>query len=492
MKDDFDIIQKLSEYNSWWKTGKVPKELFKRFHRRDFYKLCERLDDRKILSITGLRRVGKTVLMYQLINFLLEEKKVLPENILFLTLEHPLWKTIEVTMEEIIRIYCNSTLNISLEDINPDNPVFIFLDEIQYHNDWELYLKTLYDRNLPLKFVISGSSSLHLLSKSSESLVGRVYPQLIFPFKFLEYSRYQCFQSNTDLKDLDDFNFRFRSCFKESYSKGNLRILMDFFNSSKKYWQNQKSKLISELNEYILKGGFPEYLNQNLRVVRQDLITYMDLILFRDIPQIFPRRNTAELKKLYFWIVRTSPHRTNYTNISNAMKMKRDTVRDYLKILETVFLLKTTELYSKSAPKRLRASVKMYVPDIGIQAAYDNYPLRIYDYTPALLGRITESMVADHLLRLKFDLEGGLKSEIYYWVKNKYEVDVVCELFQKPLPVEIKYQNKIKKSELRGIRGFLSEYLDAPFGLVISKESFEFFEEERLLVIPLWLFLTLI
>ncbi len=492
MSIESQILQKLVEYNEWWQKEKVPDELIKKFHRRDFYKLCENLDNQKIVSITGLRRVGKTSLIFQLINYLISTKKIPAKRILFVTLEHPLWKVLNISIDTIIEVYTNTILNSAPSALNPEEKIYIFLDEVHYMSEWELYLKILYDKYKAFKFVISGSSSLHLLKQSSESLVGRVQPQIIFPLKFLEYCRYKSHATDLNLTTLDEFNFKFRTSLKKSLEKNQLNLLHEFIKSSENYLYSIKTIVTPLLNEYIMKGGFPEYLDQDIRSSRQQLIPYIDLILFRDIPQIYPRRNIEELRKVFFWSVRTSPHKTSYTNVAKTLEIKRDTVKEYLDILTNVFLISCSELYSKSAPKRLRAPVKIYIQDPGIQASYDNYPLDLHAYSPDLLGNLVESIAANHMKLLKFNLEGGLKPEIFYWSEKRTEVDIVCDLFHYTLPVEIKYQNTITSKEQKGVRQFLEMQKTSPFGLIISKDRLEYLESERILIMPVWMFLLLV
>ncbi len=483
------IQQKLMEYNEWWVTGRVPEELLKKFHRRDFYVLCEQLKGQKIVSITGLRRVGKSTLLYQLIDYLLLHQKVPPHNILFATLEHPLWKTYGIVIEDIIQIYCTTILNKSLTDLKSAGQIYIFFDEIHYQPNWELYLKTFYDRYPNIKFIISGSSSLHLLRFSAESLVGRIRPQLIFPLKFLEICRYNCFQDTARLQELDQFNFELRTQLKQSITTAQGQMLFEYLTSIP-YWQNYRSTFETTFNSYLLKGGFPEHQEQEIRYARQELMNYMDLLLFRDIPQIYPRRNIDEIRKVLFWSVKTTPHRTSYTSIASTLEMKRDTVVTYLNILENVFLINKAEFYTKSAARRLRSSVKLYIQDPGILASYDNYPFQFHQYSPDLIGNLVEGIAANHLRRLKFNLEGGLKSEVFYWTKNRQEVDIVCELLGKPLPIEVKYQKKIDSADLRGVKQFLEMFPEAPFGMILSKQTFEL--QDNILILPLWLALLVV
>ncbi|MEA2003466.1 MAG: AAA family ATPase, partial [archaeon] len=83
---DVDILRELQKDNLWWKENKIPKDKDKAFHRSDFYKYIDVLDSKQIQVIIGPRRVGKTILMYQLIKHLICEKKVSSKNILYLDL----------------------------------------------------------------------------------------------------------------------------------------------------------------------------------------------------------------------------------------------------------------------------------------------------------------------------------------------------------------------------------------------------------------------
>jgi len=63
----------LITFNRWWNTGKVPEVYLKPFKRKLFNKILKFLDTRQIILIYGLRRVGKTILIYQLIDYLLKK-----------------------------------------------------------------------------------------------------------------------------------------------------------------------------------------------------------------------------------------------------------------------------------------------------------------------------------------------------------------------------------------------------------------------------------
>ena len=88
------ILKVLNAYNSWWKTGVTNPALTKTYKRFAFYesmKKLEQTDIRRMVVLTGTRRVGKTTIQYQMIDALLK-KGVSPQKIVFISLDHPMLK----------------------------------------------------------------------------------------------------------------------------------------------------------------------------------------------------------------------------------------------------------------------------------------------------------------------------------------------------------------------------------------------------------------
>lgn len=493
MLEDIEILQYLQRTNPWWTTGKIPSSLVTNFYRRDFYKIIKQIPDPLILSLTGLRRVGKTTLIRQLIDYLLDKKDVLGKNILFLTFDDPFWNSSGVSFQKIADLYSETILGTTFGDLSEDNRVYFFIDEVQYLPEWERWIKVLYDRNLQLKFIVSGSSSIHLHSKSAESLVGRVHIQKIFPLKFLEVCRFMCHSTdqNEESKNINEFNWAFRRSIEQSVRTQSLTAIVDFLESENLYWLDNQQQWLIYLNDYLVRGGLPELFQYDLAKSRQYIQTFTDLTLYRDIQQLFSIRNIEKFKQLFFWIVRESSQRTNIKNLTKTIGIKYETLQQYLEALETTFLIRKLPYYTKSTSKQIRWPMKLFVTDIGIQAAYLNYPLQLQEYDSQTLGKVVETLVCDHVTRLKFNLEQGLTQPLYYWMDSttRKEVDLICELFQKPIPIEVKYQNQIKKKDLIGIQKFLEKHDNSPFGFVVSKNTYKYKPEVNLLILPLWLFL---
>jgi len=152
----------------------------KKYKRKLYFELLKYLDEKQILSIIGLRRVGKTVLLKQLSKYLIKEKNVAPKNIFFLSFD----EAIAISHNNL-----NNYLTIYLDTArtNINKTAYIFIDEIQYIDKWQHILKRYYDTRPNIKFIISGSSSIFLRKKTTESLAGRIYEFKLNTLDFNEY-----------------------------------------------------------------------------------------------------------------------------------------------------------------------------------------------------------------------------------------------------------------------------------------------------------------
>jgi predicted AAA+ superfamily ATPase len=166
MAFDKNILEKrIKTDHVWWEDKKIPfyTDLSKRRYYEGFYSLIKQKSLHRAVALMGPRRVGKTVMMYQAIQDLLDEG-VDPNKILYFSLDTPIYTNI--SLEELIQKAFEPN------DIGMENS-YIFFDEIQYFKDWEIHLKALVDRNRTTKFIASGSAAAALKMKSVESEAGR-------------------------------------------------------------------------------------------------------------------------------------------------------------------------------------------------------------------------------------------------------------------------------------------------------------------------------
>ena len=159
------LTRRILTDNVWWQSGQIPfyGEYSKRRYYEGFYSLLKQKALHRALVLMGPRRVGKTVMMYQAIQDLLDEG-VEPTKVLYFSLDTPIY-----TNESLESLIGYAT---ALEEQDIEG-CYVFFDEIQYLKNWEIHLKALVDKNRNTKFIASGSAAAALKMKSVESGAGR-------------------------------------------------------------------------------------------------------------------------------------------------------------------------------------------------------------------------------------------------------------------------------------------------------------------------------
>src|SRR3989344_5095292 len=278
---------KLEEFNHWWIKEKVDSELALPF-KRDNYKEIEKYIDKKfIVAITGLRRVGKTTTIYQLIKDLIKKTKT--ENILFFSFDEN-----NVKISEIIETY----KEIHKKDFREEK-VYIFFDEIQKLNNWENEIKKYYDLYPKLKFIISGSESLFIRKKTKETLAGRIFEFNLSTFTFKEY--------------------------------------LKIHNIESKY----ETKIKPFLLKYIEKGGFPETFSFKTDKEFKEYIRSLvvDKIVYKDIPRMFKLDDPEFLSTLLEMIAVNPGMYIDYLSLSKQFNKDRRVIKNYIFYLKESFLI---------------------------------------------------------------------------------------------------------------------------------------------------------
>ena len=164
----------LIESNIWWK--KSPTIDYK---EREIYKQISKfLNLPQIIALTGLRRVGKTTIMFKIIQDYIKNKFP-SENILYFSFD----EFREIDIREILNEY-EKIMEKNIED----EKYLVLFDEIQKLENWEEKLKRLYDTHgKKIKIIISGSESLFIRKRSKETLAGRIFEFKIEPLSFKEF-----------------------------------------------------------------------------------------------------------------------------------------------------------------------------------------------------------------------------------------------------------------------------------------------------------------
>jgi hypothetical protein len=305
----------ITDFNSWWETGAIDKERSSMKRRDLFSKLKESLEERFIEIIIGLRRVGKTVLMHQLIGHLLNEG-IDARKIFYYSFDIE-----RKDLSKVIKEYEEKILRSRIKE----KRVFLFFDEIHKLEDWENKVKVLYDLNPRVKLILSGSASLNLMKRSRESLAGRARFHYLSPLSLKEFIEFR----GEKIPEREEF---------EIYRR----------------------KLEIRLREFMYKG-FPETIEMGDKRAREyvrELIA--ERIIYRDIPETFRIEDFELVRILADFIFKNPGVILNIDSLSRDLGRHKKTVRNALNYLELSFLIKRVSNLRGSFLSTSRKNRKAY------------------------------------------------------------------------------------------------------------------------------------
>ncbi|MDC7243772.1 MAG: ATP-binding protein [Sphaerochaetaceae bacterium] len=300
----------LYQYNPWWINDFDTQDLIIRTNY--FNKLKRNVENKSIIFLTGLRRVGKTTLMKILIDDLIKSGTQ-PQHIFYISMDDYVLK--DKTLREILTEYRK------VHKLSMDEKVFIFFDEITYADDYHQQLKNIYDSQNTKIFATSSSSSL--LKDKKAFLTGRSITYEVKPLDFDEYLTFK----NIKIKKSEEYLL-------ETYFK-----------------------------EYMKDGGMPENV---LNPSREYLMNLIDDIIQKDITAYNGLRNHQIVRDFYTLLMERSGKQLSINKMANILKLSVDTARRYLGYFEETYLIHLLSRYGKTNEKLLSAK-KIYACDLGIK-----------------------------------------------------------------------------------------------------------------------------
>ena len=316
----------------------------------------------------------------------------------------------------------NDILECYHENIYPDQDVYYFFDEIQYAQDWDKWLKAIYDMQPDTKVVATGSASPVLVKGSQESGAGRWSAIQVPTLSFYEY----CELLNVDRPDLPD----------------DLKITPLLYKTQQERTQImlQLSKVQNHFNRYLQVGGFPELAladNDILaqQVMREDVV---DKVLKRDLPSLYKIRNATELERIFLYLCNVSSEIVSIEAIAKELNgVSRPTVENYIDYLESANLIYQSWPVNMAGKKVLKASPKIYIADAAIRNAVLMDDSMLSD--PVEMGKVVETAVYKHVAAFYYQQAASVG--YYRGGKRGKEIDVVVEYSNsKNILIEVKYR----------------------------------------------------
>lgn len=375
--------------------------------------------DNRVIILTGIRRCGKSTILRQI----MKQK----ENYCYVNFEDERFLDFKAQDFE--------SLNEILIEIYGD-PKIYFFDEIQNVEKFETFVRRLQDEGK--KIVITGSNASLLSKEFGTRLTGRYKPFEVFPFSFAEY-----------------LNFK------------NIEIKKDWDYKTQKRVEVKKA-----FNEYIEKGGFPEYLKTNDKGYIKDIF---ENILYKDVIARYSIKKQKIIKELINILATNISSTFTYNSIKKILHLGNSiTVKEYIFYLSNSYFFFELPKFDFSLRKSLTAPKKIYLIDTAFnQIAGFNFSQNT--------GKNLENVVFIELKRRK--------KEVYYFAE-KGECDFVIKDVAKIIQVIQVCYNLDKENKDREVNGLVEALnkFKIEEGCIITLDQEDEFEQggKKVKVIPIW------
>ena len=375
-----EIGAELFKQNPWWEH-KFRDESFPREKYTSL--IMDNIKSKEIIILTGLRRVGKTVIINQIINHLLNNKTA-PESIFFIRLDS--FNLLEFSIHQLIDEFRK------IHKKADSDFFYLFLDEVSSKDNFETELKSIYD-NENIK-VICSSSIATLMHDKKASLTGRTKTIEVMPLDFQEFLVFK----------------------------------------GAKITKSDSAKLESYFRDYLRIGGIPYYVITEDKTYLNELvesIVYKDIIAYHKI--------TAEktIKELFTLLCQRVGKPMSYNKIAEILKISVDSAKRFVGYFEKAYLFYVVDRYSKSLNEKITSPKKIYVGDIGIKnlitgfkdlgASYENLVfLSLKDKNPSYYLKDSielDFITKDLLVEAKYNSELNKKQkELFDSIKIKNKI----------------------------------------------------------------------
>jgi len=366
--------------------------------REKLTQLIEYLPLRQVITISGIRRCGKSTLAKQAINYLIKSG-VNPYNILFVNLEQPYFLEYKHDAN-----YLNTVYDEYLKLANPQGKTYVVFDEVQFFENWQVFIKSKYEYS-DIKFIITGSNSSLLSNDLNTLLSGRTLGIYLETFSFKEFLDYKQIAYTNEIERITN-----------------------------------RIAIARAKEEYLTWGGFYEVFDEEQEHIKKEiLIAYAKNIIYQDIIPRYGIRNSSELERLFFYLLSTATGIVNYSKLADIFDISDKSIKEYIGYFEEVFLLRRIDRHHTKPKEKIRSSKKIYLNDNGF--------LQIAPKHSKNLGTALENKV--------FNVLYANDNSVAY-MREKYEVDFYSQktLYQVAYDID---DEKTRKRELGAFKYFKSE-----------------------------------
>ncbi len=386
--------------------------------------IIEQLKKHEIIFLLGTRQTGKTTLT----KLIAKESDYKSDLIFFFDFEDKEYRNLfdTVSIQLLKNIF-------KLEGITPTKPALLIFDEIQLLTDPANLFKILHDHFPDLRIIATGSSSLSIKNKFSDSLSGRKRVFHVEPLSFIEFLTFKG----------EDQLIKIKSLFSEEDKAAVIPLVKPYH-----------AHFLNLFEEYLIYGGYPEVVltdEKEAKVEKLDSIATS--YIQKDIREFGKIDNIDGYNNLLKYIAVNLGAQFNLSSAQSTVGISAQTVKKYISLLQETFIIKELPPYFVNKNKEISKTKKIFFKDSGIRnlqlKSFQNFDIRTDT------GSLYENYVFNFLdatkdiLTTNFFYRTQAKTEIDFIVcreQNVKLIEVKAGAFNRPVRAmkefEKKYQNK--------------------------------------------------
>ena len=376
-------------------------------------------NDNFIIIISGIRRSGKSTLLQQMRTSYLNDSY-------YINFDDD--RFINFSIDDFQQLYE------TLIELFGAKQIFIF-DEIQNIPEWERFVRRLHDAGK--KIYITGSNASMLSRELGTHLTGRHISFSLYPFSFNEFLQFKKFE----------------------------------LKNPQKITTEQKGIIKKYFNEYIEKGGFPEYLQSEKK---EYLKSVYENIIYRDIITRYKLPNQRIIKEVIYYAVSNIGKEISFNQLRKLTNLtSATTIREYFEYFENSYLSFLISRYNRSLKKQIYSNKKIYFIDTGMA--------KILGFrTSEDIGRLLENIVFLHLKQ---------QTKEIYFHKEKHECDFILKSgIQIIQAIQVTHNlQENRKREIDGLLEALKMY-NLEEGLILTSDQEEeiVVDKKTITIKPVW------
>lgn len=401
-----------------------------------------------IVVILGSRQVGKTSLLRRLMADLVFKKKIAPSQVLYFDFEivSDVSAFSSITPESIKKV-------MAAYGANPQKPIFLFIDEIQYHVNPSNLLKVIFDHLPTIKLAVSGSSTLKIKTKFKDSLAGRHKTFVLSGLTFEEF-----------------LNFKSLELMKKNLDKEDLPL-------------GVKDNLKSLFEEYIVFGGYPKVV---MSKTQEEKVSVLESIFTsyvrRDIKDLAIIEETEKFNRLVSLLAFQIGSLVNLSELSSSSGLNRKTLEKYLFLLENTFIISLLKPFFTNKRKELVKSQKVYFQDTGLRNYVTN------NFSPLEKRSDSGSLFENAVFNRLSKNEKGTDRLRFWRTVLKNEVDFIrLGKDDQPIPFECKLNVLGKPKVPSGLLSFARSYRPKEaFVINLNRFAKVSFDKTKIYFLPGW------